>query len=84
MKKIQKSFLLFVDSLVFRFEFHPKLSQTRETDPFYKILIIKFTLIHKNHLALVKIGVLVYLIIQELKFFKIAQLFLCFTFSGDK
>ena len=75
MKKIQNRFLLFVDSLVFRFEFHPKLSQTRETDLFYKILIIKFTLIQKSHLALGKIGVLVYFVIQELKFCKISQLF---------
>ena len=41
--------------------------------------IIKFTLIQKSHLALGKIDVLVYFIIQELNFCKIAQLFLCFT-----
>jgi hypothetical protein len=80
---------LLVGSLVFCLEFPPNyLKREKLTEKklihFTKLQFFnnKIYIHTKKPFGTWQIGVLVYFIIQELKFFKVAQLFLCFTFSG--
>ena len=73
-------------SILSNFLFPEKLTQ-KIAEQLRKISIFewwKFTVIQKSHLALGKIAVLFNFIIQEFKFWKITQLFLCVSFSGQR